>query len=101
LQAAGVWADVTPKGVLAQSVRQALDYVARDEVDVGFVYATDAAIMPDKVKIALRVTPTTPISYPIAVIKASKNPSAAQTFETFVLSTEGQQILATSGFLKP
>jgi molybdate transport system substrate-binding protein len=101
LQAAGLWADVAAKGVLAQNVRQALDYVARDEVDVGFVYSTDAAIMPDKVKIALRVPATQPISYPIAVIKTSKNSSEAQAFETFVLSPEGQHLLATSGFLKP
>ncbi len=101
LQAAGLWTDVAAKGVLAQNVRQALDYVARDEVDVGFVYATDAAIMADKVKIALRVPATQPISYPIAIIKTSKNPAEAQAFETFVLSTEGRQLLATSGFLKP
>jgi molybdate transport system substrate-binding protein len=101
LQAAGLWTAVAPKGVLAQNVRQALDYVARDEVDVGFVYSTDAAIMPDKVKIVLRVPATKPISYPVAVIKTSKNPAEAQAFETFVLSPEGQQLLATSGFLKP
>lgn len=101
LEAAGVWSAVAAKGVLAQSVRQALDYVARDEVDVGFVYATDAAIMPDKVKVALRVTPTIPISYPIAVIKTSKNPAEAKAFEQFVLSPEGQQLLAAGGFLKP
>lgn len=101
LEAAGVWGAVAAKGVLAQSVRQALDYVARDEVDAGFVYATDAAIMPDTVKVVLRVTPTIPISYPIAVIKTSKNTIQAKAFEAFVLSPEGQQLLATAGFLKP
>ena len=87
--------------VLAQSVRQALDYVARDEVDVGFVYATDAAIMPGKVSVAMRVTPTIPISYPIALIRTSKHPVQAQAFEQFVLSAQGQQLLAAAGFLKP
>lgn len=101
LAAAGVWTVVESKGVLAQSVRQALDYVARDEVDVGFVYATDAAIMPDRVKVALRVTPSIPISYPIAVVKTSKHAAEAQAFEQFVLSPEGQQLLAAAGFLKP
>lgn len=101
LEAAGVWSVVSAKGVLAQSVRQALDYVARDEVDVGFVYATDAAIMPDKVTVALRVTSTIPISYPIAVIKTSRSPAQAQAFEQFVLSPEGQQLLGAAGFLKP
>jgi hypothetical protein len=52
-------------------VRQSLDYVARGEVDAGFVYATDAAIMKDKVNVVLEVPLETPVTYPIAVIKAS------------------------------
>ena len=59
----------------ANNVRQALDYVARAEVDAGFVYATDAALMPDKVKVALTVPTTTAIVYPVA-------PLAAATFST-------------------
>lgn len=101
LEAAHVWNAVSPRGVLAANVRQALDYVARDEVDVGFVYATDAAIFPDRVKIALRVPSTTPIRYPIAVIKTAANPQGAESFEHFVLSPQGQKVLATFGFLKP
>jgi molybdate transport system substrate-binding protein len=101
LEAAGLWPSVSARAVLAQNVRQSLDYVARDEVEAGFVFATDAAIATDKVRIALRVPTTTPISYPIAVVAASKQPAEAQAFEAFVLSPEGQQLLSTSGFLKP
>jgi len=101
LQADGSWQAVSAKAVLAANVRQSLDYVARDEVDAGFVFATDAAFAKDKVKVALRVNLPTPISYPIAVVAQSKHVADAQAFENFVLSPEGQQLLAKSGFLKP
>lgn len=101
LQADGSWQAVSAKAVLAQNVRQSLDYVARDEVDAGFVFATDAAIATDKVKVALRVNSPMPISYPIAIVSQSKHTADAQAFEDFVLSPEGQQLLAKSGFLGP
>jgi molybdate transport system substrate-binding protein len=87
--------------VLAQNVRQCLDYVARDEVDAGFVYATDAAIARDKVEVALRLPSPTPITYPIAVIAQARHAQEARRFEAFVLSPQGQSILAKYGFLKP
>ncbi|KOF54655.1 molybdate ABC transporter substrate-binding protein [Achromobacter sp. DMS1] len=101
LRAAGLWDAVQAKGVPAQNVRQSLDYVARGEVEAGFVFATDAAIMPDKVKVAVRVPSQTPVTYPIAVTARDANAAQAQEFVNYVLSPAGQAILARYGFQKP
>ncbi|TCV96464.1 molybdate transport system substrate-binding protein [Luteibacter rhizovicinus] len=101
LEASGLWDAVSAKGVLAQNVRQSLDYVARGEVDAGFVFATDAAIMKDKVTVAAVVPTPKPISYPVAVVAGSKQAGEAKAFEDFVLSNDGQAILKTFGFLAP
>jgi molybdate transport system substrate-binding protein len=101
LEQQGLWEAVSAKGVLAQNVRQSLDYVARGEVDAGFVFATDAAIMKDKVKVAATVPTPKPITYPIAVVAGSKQPGDAAAFEAFVQSAEGRGILAGFGFEAP
>ena len=98
LQAAGVWDAVSAKAVLAANVRQSLDYVSRGEVDAGFVFSTDAAVMPDKVKVALNVPTQTPITYPIAQVEGSHRAADAQAFISFVLSPAGQAVLAKYGF---
>ena len=89
------------KTVYAQNVRQVLDYVAREEADAGFVYATDAAIMPDKVKIAFDVATTTPVRYPIAAVKGSKHAEVAAAFAAYVASGDGQRVLRQYGFRAP
>jgi molybdate transport system substrate-binding protein len=98
LKAAGLWDAVNAKAVLAANVRQSLDYVARGEVDAGFVFGTDAAIMPGRVKIAATLPTQTAITYPIAVVKDSRHAADAQSFVDFVASPQGQSILATFGF---
>ncbi|MFC0401329.1 molybdate ABC transporter substrate-binding protein [Paraburkholderia rhizosphaerae] len=98
LKSAGVWDAVSPKGVLATNVRQSLDYVSRGEVDAGFVFGTDAAIMPERVKVALTVPTQSPITYPIARVEGSRYATDAQAFIAFVLSPAGQAVLAKHGF---
>ncbi len=101
LERAGLWTAIEPKMISAQNVRQALDYVARGEVDAGFVYATDAALMPDKVKVSFTVPTPTAILYPIASISTSTNMDAAKKFIEFVMSPTAQGVLAKYGFGKP
>jgi molybdate transport system substrate-binding protein len=101
LEAAGHWAAIEPKTIGASTVRQALDYVVRAEVDAGFVYATDAALMPDKVKVALTVPTTTPVLYPVAPLSASPNAALAARFVDFLQSAPAQAVLARYGFGRP
>lgn len=98
LEAAGLWAHISNKNTPTQNVRQALDYVARGEVDGGFVYQTDAALMPEKVRIVLSIALDEPLTYPIAVLNTSNAADAAQSFINFVTSNVGQAILADYGF---
>lgn len=95
------WAGVQSKAVLGQNVRQVLDYVARGEVDAGFVFATDAAIMPDKVSVVQTLESTTPVLYPIALVKRSGSSPNAQGFLSYVLSEQGQEVLSKYGFSRP
>jgi molybdate transport system substrate-binding protein len=101
LVAAGQWNGLEPKLINTQNVRQSLDYVARGEVEAAFVYRTDAAIVPDKVRIALEVPTATPILYPIAIIKSAGNKTEGRAFADFVHSDAGLKILRNYGFGKP
>lgn len=98
LEKAGLWAALQPKIINTQHVRQSLDYVARGEVDAGFVYNTDAALMRDKVKVLRTVPTTTPVSYPIAVVKSSQEQTEAIRFVQYVRSAAGQAVLKRYGF---
>ncbi|WP_038205628.1 molybdate ABC transporter substrate-binding protein [Xenophilus azovorans] len=94
-------APLKPKWIYGESVRQVLDYVARGEVDAGFVYRTDAMVKKDETQIAFAVPTTTPVTYPIAQLAASKQPAAAQSFIAFVKGAEGRKILQSFGFAQP
>ncbi len=101
LESAGLWETLAPRFINTQHVRQSLDYVARGEVDVGFVYATDARAMQHRVKVLTAVPTTVPIAYPIAVTADSRKKELAKRYIGFVKSSRGQAILARHGFATP
>ncbi|RCS58356.1 molybdate ABC transporter substrate-binding protein [Parvibium lacunae] len=101
LETAQLWPTLTPKIVYAQHVRQALDYVARAEVDAGFVYLTDALSQPNRVRILHTWSHDPQITYPIAQVQQSQQASLAARFIAFVRGPQGQQRLQQFGFLMP
>ena len=103
LKAIGLGEKAQPKLVLAENVRQALDYVARGEVDAGFVYTTDLAARAQGVKQAFRPAEDTyrPIVYPAAIVAGSKHQALAQAFIDLLTSESGRATLARFGFQPP
>ena len=95
-----LWKELEPRLIFAEDVRQALDYVMRDEVDAGIVYSTDAAIANGKARVAAQAPEGTygPVSYPITVIKNCSHAEAGRQFVQWVMSPEGQSILKKHGF---
>jgi molybdate transport system substrate-binding protein len=96
-----LWETLAPKFIYGDSVRQVLDYVARAEVDAGFVFATDAAVFKDKVDVVSVVEKHKPIVYPIAVISSSQRKELARRFLDFTVGGEGREVLSRYGFGKP
>ena len=101
LTSAGLWDSLMPQYIQGNSVRQVLDYVARGEVDAGFVYRTDARQMADRVETVMNVEGHEPVTYPIAVAITGKNAGMGREFLNFVLSPEGMAVLEKYGFSKP
>lgn len=96
-----LWDVLSDKVINTQNVRQSLDYVARDEVDAGFVYATDAILMADKVKVQFTVPLVRAISYPLAITQDGDDKALSQQFVDYILSEDSQAVLTRYGFSQP
>jgi molybdate transport system substrate-binding protein len=103
LQKLKLLADIKPKLVYGNNVRQVLAVVESGNADAGLVYSTDAKIS-DKVKVVVAADEKyhSPIIYPLAVVKSSKNPNAAKECIQF-LTTDNQvkAVLRKYGFILP
>ncbi len=96
LQQQGVWQQTAAHMVKAANVRQVLDFVARGEVDAGFVYASDAFC--ETVTIIATLKTPQPIKYPVAASRKSKYMPQALQFIAYLQSSAAQQVLLDHGF---
>lgn len=100
LQAAGLWGAVEPKIVQGANVRQALQYVQTGDAPVGLV-ARAIADVPEVSYTLIDAALHAPLNQKLAVVATTDQEQAARDFVAFVLSDEGQAILAQHGFTQP
>lgn len=83
-------------------VRSLLTKIEAGELDAGITYVTDVASAAGLVEgIEIPEQYNLSAEYPVAVLAHSPHPRAAAAFVVFVLSPEGQAILARHGFAAP
>ncbi len=96
----GIYDAVNSKAVLAKDVREVLTYVETGNADAGIVYITDA-LTSSKVKVVARAPEKShsPVIYPVAAIKSSKNPAAAREFTNFLSGPQADAVFKKYGFI--
>lgn len=90
---------IKPKAVYGKDVRQVLNYVATENIDAGIVYRTDALNTQQVKVVATAPDIYSPVVYPVAVVKDSKNTLAAKQMLQFLFSPEAQAIFKRYGFI--
>jgi molybdate transport system substrate-binding protein len=76
--------------------------VSLGEADAGIVYVTDVKANGGKTAgVAIPADQNATTTYPIAEIKGAPNATAAAAFISYVLGSDGQQVLKSFGFLPP
>lgn len=95
----GIKNRLRPKLALYGDVREVLYAVESGEADAGVVYVTDARVSTT-IRIAA-VAPRrthTPIIYPVAMLRNSRNPEVARDFVDFLFGDQGRAVFERHGF---
>jgi molybdate transport system substrate-binding protein len=88
-----------PKFVLGKDVRQVLTYVITGNADAGIVYATDAMATREVTVVATAPEDShSPVIYPVAILKGSKEAAEAKRFLDFLTATKAQDVFKKYGF---
>lgn len=97
IEQADLWPSVSPKLAFGENVRQVLAYVARGEVDAGFVYRTDARTEPGVT--IVQSWPLPPNMYEAILVGSAAERAEARAFMDYLSSDEVKTMLRDAGFI--
>jgi molybdate transport system substrate-binding protein len=99
LRGQDLWSGVSDRVIPTENVRAALAAVESGNADAAFVYRTDVRAQ-SKVRVAYEVPPADvpPITYPVALIKGTKNDAAARRFLAYLRSEVAAAAFRRQGF---
>lgn len=100
LRTLGIWNEIEGKVIYAQNVSQAKQYAATGNAEIAFI---PLALVKPGEGTYLEVNEEThqPIDQALGIVKDSTKQAAARQFVDFLLSDEGQELLAKKGYRKP
>lgn len=101
LTSLGLWDQIQDRVSFGTNVTEVLNQVAASSADAGIVYATDAASMPEDVRVigeAPEGSLAEPVIYPVAVVAASAHPEEARAFVDFLQTEEAMEVFESYGF---
>lgn len=96
----GVWEAAAAKASFGTNVAEVLNWVAEGSADVGVVYATDAAAT-DRVRVVAPAPEGSldrKVTYPVGVLKRSRDREAAALFVEYLASEAGLAVFSRYGF---
>lgn len=97
----GLWDQIQDRVSFGTNVTEVLNQVAASSADAGIVYATDAASMPEDVRVigeAPEGSLAEPVIYPVAVVASSAHPEEARAFVDFLQTEEAMEVFESYGF---
>ena len=100
LQSAGLWEQIQPKLVLAENVRQALQYVQSGDAEAGIV-ALSVADVPEIEWTLIDEVLHAPLNQALAVLTSSSQPDLAAQFASYIYDDRGRAIMQRYGFVFP
>lgn len=98
LSAAGLWAELEPKLVYAENVRQALQLAQTGNAEVALVALSLVARDTAGQRLAIDPELHQPLEQTLVVCGRGKNRAGGQAFAQLVTSADGQALLARHGF---
>ncbi len=102
LQDKKLWSGVIDKCVPLDNVRSVLAAVETGNADAGLVYKTDALISKKVIVVAeVPLSDGLDITYPVAVVKDARQPTAAKTFLDYLGTAGAMEVFTRYGFLSP
>lgn len=100
LEASGLWLKLEPKLVIAENVRQALQYLQTGAVEAGLV-GPSVSRVPEVSHIPIEERLHRPIDQAAGVGSRSRLARAGAEFLAFVTGPEGWPVMAENGFTRP